>query len=86
MKGRGTMRAVYIVEQKGTSCRGRHVEPEQILLNGKEWVNSDRKYPNRPGVEKMTQQEGESDEAFYQRLNQRADVLDREYGCSRCYR
>ncbi len=36
------MRTVYIVEQKGTLCRGKHVEPEQMLLNGEEWVVTDR--------------------------------------------
>ncbi len=79
------MRSVYIVKQHEPSCRGTHVDPEQRFHDG-QWHDTDSKYPNRPGVERMEQREGESNEEFSQRLEDRADVLDREYGCSRCYR
>lgn len=77
------MDSINIVFQAPAPCRGLHVDPEYTLIRDT-WQRTDANYKGGI-VETIHRQAGETDEAFFGRVCNRAAQLDRVYRCSRCY-
>jgi hypothetical protein len=75
--------AVNIVKQASPSCRGEHADAERIYTGGM-WRLSDNSR-NLPVIETLRPTEDETPEQFNTRCQHRADEVDRELNCYRCY-
>ena len=80
------MRKVNIVLQRGCSCQGKHAEAEYTYMPSTgQWHPSDAK-GSMPVVGKVEREDDEMPEVFSARISQEVDEIDRQLGCSRCYR
>jgi hypothetical protein len=77
-----SMQRINIVKAS-LGCQGLHVDPEHCLVNG-HWQRTD--HDGGAVIEIIERREGETDIAFFDRVNIRASELDRELHCPRCYR